>query len=65
MPRPQCKEPEVDVLADDPWGRSEECVLAEEERDVACVNTNDEEIDINHKVMPQNRAMAADFEQLQ
>ena len=62
---PQGKEPEVDVLADDPWGRSEECVLAEEERDVACVNTNDEEIDINHKVMPQNRAMAADFEQLQ
>ena len=62
---PQGKEPEIDVLADDPWGRSEECVLAEEERDVACVNTDDEEIDINHNVMPQNRAMAADFEQLQ
>ena len=65
MASPAGKTVVVDVLRDDPWGRKEECTLAEEERNVVVVNSEGIEIDINHKVMPKNAEMAKDFEQLQ
>ena len=58
---PQGRSPRSTSWPTTPGGGRKSASLAEEERDVACVNTNDEEIDIDSAGHAPEPRMAADF----